>query len=166
MSRCLVALWICVVAALPALAETAPGFFYAERGHWTVSNSPTACRAVNRPPEDFNQAPYNGLQITVRPGDRISVDVFFWPGAFDPTTDHELVLGFGGGAMLTLAASPVMEYMLASEDSVELWGRLQKAKSLSAKLKDDPKLGLTFSLDQIGWVLTALQTCTRTLPKE
>jgi hypothetical protein len=166
MSRCLVALWICVFAALPARAGDAPGFFYAERGHWTVSNSPAACRAVNRPSEDFNYAPYNGLQITVRPGDRISVEVFFWPGAINPGTDHALVLGFGGGAMLTLAATETMGDMLASEDSVELWGRLQKAKMLTAKLKDDPKLALTFSLDQIGWVLTALQTCTRTLPKE
>jgi len=166
MARMLVALWVSVVAVLPALADNAPGFFYAERGHWTVMNYPAACRAVNRPPEDFNQAPFNALQITVRPGNRISVEVFFWPGAVDPDADNALALVFGGGAPLILPATAAMgDYMLASSDSPELWGQLQKAKRLAAKVKDNPRIALSFSLDQIGWVLTALQTCTRTLPK-
>ncbi|MCB1499884.1 MAG: hypothetical protein KDK07_08845 [Bauldia sp.] len=167
MARLLVALTVLVVAVLPVRAADAPSYFYAERGHWTVMNYPAACRAVNRPPVDFNQTPFNALQITVRPGDRISIDVFFWPAAIDPAADNALAFGFGAGTPLILPATAAMgDYMLASADSPELWGRLQKAKMLTAKVKDDPKIALAFSLDQIGWVLTALQTCTRVLPKE
>lgn len=141
--------------------------YYAERGHWTVYNGPTACRALNRPPEDFNAAPFNALQIVVRSGSRIGVEVFFWPGALDPAAAHELALGFGGGTPLVIAANAAMgDYMLASDHSPELWGRLQKAKAVTARVKGDPNLELSFSLDQIGWVLDALTACARTLPKE
>jgi hypothetical protein len=158
-----------ILVALVTLGANAaaaePATYYAERGHWTVYSSPAACRAVNRPPADFNYAPFNALQIAVRPGDRIAVEVFFWPGAIDPAADNALALGFGGGAPLILAATASMgDFMLASEDSPELWGRLQKAKTLSAKVKADPNIALAFSLDQIDWVLTSLQMCSRILP--
>ena len=147
----------------PVSADT----YYAERGHWTIYNGPVACRALNRPPNDFNASPFNALQIVVRPGSRIGVEVFFWPGAIDPAAPAELALGFGGTTPLILAASAAMgDYMLASDDSPELWGRLQKAKALTARVKGDPDLALNFFLDRIDWVLDALTTCARTLPKE
>jgi hypothetical protein len=151
------------LGATTAAAE--PATYHAERGYWTVYNTSSVCRAVNRPPADFNYAPFNALQIAVRPGDRIAVEVFFWPGAVDPAVDNALALGFGGGAPLILPATAAMgDFMLASEDSPELWGRLQKAKTLSARVKADPNIALAFSLDQIDWVLTSLQMCSRTLP--
>jgi hypothetical protein len=158
-----------ILLALVALGATAsvaePATYYAERDHWTVYNTSTVCRAVNRPPQDFNYAPFNALQIAVRADDRIAVEVFFWPGAVDPAVDNALALGFGGGAPLILPATAAMgDFMLVSEDSPELWGRLQRAKTLSARVKADPNIALAFSLDQIDWVLTSLQMCSRTLP--
>ena len=151
-------------AITPASAE---GIYYAERGHWTVYSGAAACRALNRPVEDFNFAPFDALQIVVRPGSRIGVEVFFWPGAIDPGADNDLALGFGGGASLLLPATAMMgDFMLATGDAPELWARLQKAKSLTAKPKSDPKAALSFTLDDIGWVLGALDACSGVLPKE
>ena len=160
-----------ILLAFTALAAAPAGVradtYYVERGHWTVYNGPASCRALNRPPEDFNATPFNALQIVVRPNDRIGVEVFFWPGTVDPAADNALALGLGGSVPLILPATAAMgDYMLASDDSPELWGRLGKAKTLTARVKGDPDLALTFSLEQVGWVLTALQNCARTLPKQ
>jgi hypothetical protein len=82
--------------------------------------------------------------------------VFFWPGAIDPAADNVLALGFGGGAPLLLpATAPMGDFMLATGDAPELWGRLQKAKALTAKPKSDPKAALSFTLRRAGWVLGA-----------
>jgi len=151
-------------ATMPASAQSA---YYAERGHWTVYSGAAACRAINRPVQDFNYAPFDALQIVVRPGNRIGVEVFFWPGAIDPAADNVLALGFGGGPSLLLPATAMMgDFMLATGDAPELWGRLQKAKVLTAKPKSDPKVALSFTLDDIGWVLGALDACSGVLPKE
>ena len=60
------------VAALATAAAAQTGEYYAERGHWIVATSSGGtCRAGNRPPQEFNHAPYNALQFVVRPGNRI-----------------------------------------------------------------------------------------------
>ncbi|MBN9023085.1 MAG: hypothetical protein J0H08_13525 [Rhizobiales bacterium] len=153
------------LAAVPATAQQST--FYVDRGDWTIYNTSAACRAVNRPMADFNAAPFNALQIVVRPGGRIGVEVFFWPGAIDPAAANELALGFGGPTPMILSATtPMGDYVLASKDDPELWSRLGKAKTLTARVKADPNVALAFSLDQIGWVLATLQSCTRILPTE
>lgn len=156
-----------VVACCATAATAQQSTYYAERGHWMVYNGSTACRALNRPGLEFNAAPFNALQIVVRPGNRIGVEVFFWPGAVDPAAENVLALGFGGSApFLVPAAATMGDYMLASDDSTELWGRLQKAKTMTAKPKSDPTITLFFALDEIDWVLGALDACSRVLPKE
>jgi hypothetical protein len=160
-----------LIAALVAGGATAAtaqqSTYHAERGHWTVYSGSTACRALNRPALEFNYAPFNALQIVVRPGNRIGVEVFFWPGAVDPGAENALALGFGGSVPFIVPATAAMgDYMLATGDVPELRERLQKAKALTAKPKSDPKVTLSFSLDQIGWVMGALDACSRVLPKE
>ncbi len=161
--RTLILLAFVTLATAPATAQQST--YYVEHGDWTIYNTSAACRAVNRPMVDFNAAPFNALQIVARPGSRIGVEVFFWPGAIDPSAANELALGFGGPTPMILAATaPMGDYLLASDDSPELWSRLQKAQRLTAKVKADPHVALSFSLDEIGWVLDALQRCTRVLP--
>lgn len=160
-----------IIAALAACGATAAtaeqSTYYAERGHWTVYSGATACRALNRPMADFNFAPFAGLQVVVRPGNRIGVEVFFWPGTVDPDAENALALGFGGSVpFIVPATAPMGDFMLASGDAPELWERLRKAKAMTAKPKSDPKVTLSFALDEIDWVLGALDACSRVLPKE
>ena len=64
-------------------ADAQTNSFYAERGHWLVASNGQVCRALNRPPADFNFAPYDALQIAVRSDNGIGAEVFFWPKAMD-----------------------------------------------------------------------------------
>jgi hypothetical protein len=152
------------LAATPAAAET--NVFYAERGHWTVMNSSTRCYAWNRPAADFNAAPYNALQISVRPKSAISVDVFFWPGAVTMDRAYQLQLYFSAGDV-TLPAKPTIgDYVLASEPDMGLWRKLQDSKTLAVAVVGEPALTTTFTLDGIDWVIDTLTTCSAFLPKE
>jgi hypothetical protein len=165
--RMMMTMMTALVACGASAATAQQSTYFAERGHWMVYNGSTACRALNRPGLEFNAAPFNALQIVVRSGNRIGVEVFFWPGAIDPAIDNALALGFGGSEPFLVPATATMgDYMLASDDSPELWGRLQKAKAMTAKPKNDPTTTLFFALDEIGWVLGALDACSRVLPKE
>jgi hypothetical protein len=149
------------------LAATAPAqtnVFYAERGHWTVMNYPAACRAVNRPAADFNASPYNALQITVRPRSAISIDVFFWPGAVLMDREYELQLAFNSGDMKLPARATIGDYVLASEPDMGLWRKLQDSKSLNVGIVGEPALALSFTLDDIDWVIDTLTACAGLLP--
>ena len=68
---------------------------------------------------------------------------------------------------MTLDANPAMgDYMLsASDDAGRLWAMFQKATTLVVTVEGEPRRDLFFGLDDISWVLTKLQSCTRLLPK-
>ena len=55
------------------------------------------CRALNRPPADFNFAPFDALEIAVRSDNSIGAEVYFWPKAIDPARDYVLKLTFERG---------------------------------------------------------------------
>jgi hypothetical protein len=148
----------------PATAQT--NSYYAERGHWSVWNSSSACMAVNRPAADFNFAPYNALQITVRPRSAISVDVFFWPGAVITERDYKLQLSFNAGDATLPAKATFGDYVLASGPDMGLWRKLEDSSNVSVRVVGEPLLVLAFTLDDIHWVLSALQACSGYLPKE
>jgi hypothetical protein len=152
------------LAATAAEAQT--NIFYAERGHWTVINSATRCYAMNRPFADFNAAPYNALEITAWPKSTISVDVFFWPGAVIMERDYQLQLGFNTGDMTLPAKATIGDYVLASEPDMGLWRKLQDSKTLSVRVGGEPLLVLSFTLDDIDWVIDTLTMCSTFLPKE
>lgn len=157
-----------LAAALTATAADAQtNVFYAERGHWFVGSSSTVCRALNRPPADFNASPYNALQIAVRGDGSIAAEVYFWPAAItNPDRDYVLQLAFNLTETLSLKAKPVMGYMLASEPNVKLWRSFQDSTSLAVAVEGEPALVLHFGLDDMDWVLSMLTTCQRGLPKE
>ena len=50
------------IALLATAAAAQTGTYYAERGHWIVHLGSARLRAGNRPPQEFNYAPYNALQ--------------------------------------------------------------------------------------------------------
>ena len=125
------------------------------------------CRALNRPPADFNFAPFDALQIAVRSDNSIGAEVFFWPGAVDPARDYVLNLDFGTGGRLSLKAkSTIGDYMLSSEPDQKLWRSFQDAAGLTVGVDGEPTLKLYFGLDDIMWVLNRLQSCGSSLPKE
>lgn len=146
--------------------EAQTNVYYAERGHWVVMNSPTACRAENRPAADFNASPYNALQITVRPKSAISIDVFFWPGAVLPERDYKLQLAFNTGDVTLPAKATFGDFVLASEPDMGLWRKLQDSKTLSVRVVGEPLLALSFTLEEIDWVINTLTACSSFLPKE
>jgi hypothetical protein len=160
----ILAVLVMALAATAAQAQT--NVYYAERGHWMVANSTTRCIALNRPAADFNAAPYNALQITVRPKSAISIDVFFWPGAVIMERDYQLQLAFNTGDMKLPAKATVGDYVLASEEDMGLWRKLQDSKTLSIRVVGEPLLALSFTLDDIDWVINTLTACSSYLPKE
>jgi hypothetical protein len=154
---------IAALATTAAQAQTSA--YYAERGHWTVFLLPSACRALNRPPSDFNFAPYDALQIVVRPG-AISVETFFWPLALDKSQAHRLLLRFDQTKDLTLDANAAMgDFMLASAADTKLWRLFEDAEVLTVVVEGEHQLSLQFELGDIGWVMDRLQDCQGLLPK-
>jgi hypothetical protein len=155
-----------VVSATAAYAQSS--FFYAERGYWLVASNGMVCRALNRPPADFNFAPFDALQIAVRSDNSIGAEVYFWPKAIDPTRDYVLKLTFEGppDALSLKAKSAMGDFMLASEPDQKLWRSLQDATGLTVAIEGEPSLKLYFGLDDMMWVLNRLQSCGSILPKE
>ena len=154
-----------VVSATAAYAQTS--FFYAERGYWLVASNGKVCRALNRPPADFNFAPFNALEIAVRSDNSIGAEVYFWPKAIDPARDYVLNLTFEGADALSLKAKSTMgDFMVASEREQKLWRSLQDATGLTVGVEGEPTLKLYFGLDDMMWVLNRLQSCGSSLPKE
>jgi hypothetical protein len=160
-------LFALVAATGTTAAHAQVSSFYAERGYWLVASSGKACRALNRPPADFNFAPYNALQIAARADNSIRVEVSFWPKAIDPARDYVLNLAFDRGDDLKLKAKSAMgDFMLASEPEQKLWRSLQDATGVTIGVSGEESLKLFFALDDMMWVLNRLQSCAGTLPKE
>lgn len=149
-----------------AAAEAQTSTYYAERGRWTIMSGPKYCRALNRPADDFNFAPFAALQIAIDGKGEIGVDVFFWPGAVTPSESYELILDFPSRKdPIALSAHPILgDYMLTSVTDMALWRALQDARYVDARVTGKANLDLRFGLDDIGWVLNALTTCQRVLP--
>jgi hypothetical protein len=95
------ALIFLMAAAVSATAAYAQSSFYAERGYWLVASNGKVCRALNRPPADFNFAPFDALEIAVRSDNSIGAEVYFWPKAVDPARDYVLNFSFDGGDTLS-----------------------------------------------------------------
>jgi hypothetical protein len=149
-------------------AEAQTSTYYAERGYWTVSSGVKFCRALNSPPEDFNYAPYNAFQIAVDGKGAISVDVFFWPGAVMTDRDYRLRLDFPTrkDPIILTARATFGDFVLASGTDLALWRALQDAPSVEVSVEGQELPRLRFGLNDSMWVLNALTTCARVLPKE
>jgi hypothetical protein len=154
-----------VAVLLCAAAQAQNSVYYAERGHWLVANGTNACRALNRPPAEFNYAPYNALQIAVRPG-RIGVEVFFWPQAIDLSRTYRLTLQSGKHTITLDAKATIGDYVLVSAEDPKLWRLFQDGEPLRITVEGEPELELYFGLEDMDWVVKNLDTCLNVLPKE
>ena len=140
--------------------------YYAERGHWTVASGSTSCSAFNRPLEEFNHSPFNGLQIVVERGFRIGVYVMFWPGAVEPVGDYELLLTFDNVNVVKLSAIAFGDYALAVEpaENRDLWKQVQTADDVAATVVGEEQLATFFVLDDPAWLAKSLRDCMTILP--
>jgi hypothetical protein len=94
------------------------------------------------------------------------VEVFFWPGAVNPSGSYRLRLDFGGNDTVTLATTANMgDFMLASANEPGLWCFIQFAKTIRAKVEGESPLELIFGLDDVTWILNNLQRCASLLPR-
>ena len=161
-------IFLAALVAGASAADAQKNSFYAERGYWLVASNGMVCRALNRPPADFNFAPYDALQIAVRSDNSIGAEVYFWPKAIDPARDYVLKLTFEGppDALSLKAKSTMGDFMLTSEPEQKLWRSFQDATGLTVGIDGEPSLTLYFGLDDMMWVLNRLQSCGSTLPKE
>ncbi len=160
-------IFLAAAALSTAAAHAQTNSFYAERGYWLVASNGMVCRALNRPPADFNFAPFGALQIAVRSDNSIGAEVYFWPKAIDPARDYVLKLSFDRGDAMSLKAKSTMgDFMLTSEPDQKLWRSFQDATSLTVGVDGEPSLNLFFGLDDMMWVLNRLQSCGGTLPKQ
>jgi hypothetical protein len=154
-----------VAVLVGATAQAQNSVYYAERGHWMVINGAKACRALNRPPMEFNYAPYNGLQIAARHGG-ISAEVFFWPQAIDLSRTYRMTLQSGKHTITLDAKATIGDYMLVSAEDPKLWRLLQDGEPVRISVEGEPKLELYFGLEDMAWVVQSLDSCLRTVPKE
>ena len=163
--RALIFLAAGAISTAAAHAQTSS--FSAERGYWFVGAIGKACRALNRPPADFNFSPFDALEIVVRSDNSIGAEVYFWPNAIDPARDYVLNLAFQPGDALKLKVKSTMgDFMLAAEPEQKLWRSFQDATGLTVAVDGEPALKLYFGLDDMMWVLNRLQSCGSSLPKE
>jgi hypothetical protein len=106
-----------VILALSAFPVAAQGFLESAGGGWSVMGLPSSCMAFNRPPAEFNFAPFNGLVFHQRKDEALPrIQAMFWPGAF--AEGQAVVLRFrpAGGKRVELKATAQSTYHVATDD--------------------------------------------------
>ncbi len=153
--------FILCLATLPAAA--AP--FLERHAHWTVmAAGPSACMAINRPPEEFNAEPYAALALRQRRGRPALLQVFAWPGVFKPG-DIVTVAITVGGTQTGFPAVAADSYFVEAKEALpaQFIGTLREAHAAQFELSGVPQI-LTFDLTQIEAVMKSLEACMRQLP--
>ena len=150
-------------AAAALLVTTLPAAAFHERhDHWHVMASPLACFAINRPPEEFNAAPYASLSLRQRRGQPLKLQVFAWPGVFKPGERSEIEIG--RGAVTVMPAEAFDSYGVETKDPIPdaALGDMRRERIAQFRVKGLPQL-LMFDMAQIDNVLKSLDACARQL---
>jgi len=144
-------------------ASAAP--FYQQHGHWTVmAAGQAACLAINRPPEEFNAAPFNSLSIRQRRGALPVLQIFVWPDLFKPGEAATLAITIGG-TRIDLPARTFDSYGFETGAlPAELIARLRDGRSAEVVIGGVPQM-LLFNISVLAAVLGALAACERELPR-
>ncbi len=134
-------------------------------GHWTVYNTPGRCHAINRPLNEFNATPFNGLLLSEARGGPIVVTVGFWPGQLGAQAPARLTLRPGDRPAITLAARPVGDYGLETTEPLTA-GFLQDLRTSQTLTVEAAgvRQSLVFDIARIGLVVARLENCARLLP--
>ena len=160
MSRIALACFALALTALPASA--AP--FMEQHGHWTVmAAGPAACMAVNRPPEEFNFAPFNSLALRQRREGPARLQVFAWPGVFKAGETITVTVTIDG-TRTELPARAFDSYIAEAAMPADLRGRLRTARVAQFELSGLPQV-LLFNVSQIENVMKSVEDCVRQLPR-
>lgn len=156
------ALGFLIASAASALA--AP--FMTQHGHWTVmAGGPTACMAVNRPPEEFNVAPFNALSLRQRRGAQPVLQVFTWPDMFKPGQTVTITFTING-TRTEAPAQTADSYIAETKGALpaELIAMLRGARSAQIEITGFPHM-LLFDVSDAEAVLASLEACERQLPR-
>jgi hypothetical protein len=106
-----------VILALSASPVAAQGFLESAGGGWSVIGLPSSCMALNRPPAEFNFAPFNGLVFHQRKDENLPrIQALFWPGAFAEGQAVVLRLKPAGRKAVELEAKAQSTYHIVTND--------------------------------------------------
>ncbi|RYG99417.1 MAG: hypothetical protein EON57_11740 [Alphaproteobacteria bacterium] len=84
---------------------------------WTVVDLGASCIAINRPPAEFNAAPYNAMAFHQLKTDELPrIQAFFWPGALTEGAEVKLQVTPAGQSTVELAAKAVTGFQLVTVD--------------------------------------------------
>lgn len=153
---------VILLGLLPFSASAAPGDVFATSGGWTISQfDKKTCVAVNRPGEEFNVAPFNALWVVQGPGvTNVTLEVFFWPGAFKKKQTGELVVSDGHSAALKFEAIAVETHAFRTTDPVRASDIRRLAISpLMHFATKTVRQELVFDVEHLGRTLDYLEAC-------
>jgi hypothetical protein len=155
------------LTALALLASTcaAPAApFTAQHGHWTVISLPSSCMAFNRPPEEFNGAPFNALGVHQRRDGAPTLQIYVWPDVFKPGQPVDIALARNNRGATDVKGTAASPYHAETPLTAELRGAFSSGRMLEVEIAGVPSR-LFFEIAQLETVLAALQTCAQGLPK-
>lgn len=121
-------LWLKLVRGALALGlilgpiQTAQGETFATAGTWTISKFDSkTCVAVNRPGDGFDIAPFNAMLVTQGPrSSDMTLEVFFWPGAFKENQTGKLLVSDGLGPKIKYDAVAVKSHAFRTIEPVRI----------------------------------------------
>jgi hypothetical protein len=147
-----------------ALPVAAAGTFLVQTDNWFVVSLTNSCFAANRPPNDYNQSPYNSLAIHAPKDGGFLFEVAFWPKSFEAGRAYRLSLRVEGGNSHEIDADAVSDYALKSRSTAAdaFLKELQTAKALGARAQDVPVV-LGFDTTRMTDVLAHLDNCRRVI---
>lgn len=136
----------------PAVAQD---FMPKSLGNWSVLNLGTSCMGINRPPAEFNAAPYNALAFHQFKTDALPrIQAFFWPGALTEGTAVMLQVTPDGQSTVEIPAKAVTSFQVVTDApaSAELLEALTNVPSarVSAAGVDELMLFSTSTLEAVA----------------
>jgi hypothetical protein len=166
MHRCAAA-FVLGLAAQPAMAE---GYFQADMGSWHIFGKGTICTALNRPPLEFNMAPYNALQIRLDDKRQYELSVFFWPDAV-PESVSKIALTAEPNDTIRLKAKLIARDIGMVTVTEPLPQEFVRSLESGARLTflqaevPDSKAKTDFDISAAPQVMAHLQTCAGVLAR-
>lgn len=154
-----------LLLATPTLAADRV-VFQVQHGHWTVASLGSSCTALNRPPEEFNYAPYNALWIKQRAGGDPIIAVHAWPGLFRQGEERKLTLSVQDALPVQLGGSTIDTYAVEARVPIpaDLYRAIRDGRFMEVSI-EGVSSKLAFDIRLLDTVLSTLQSCARMMPK-
>jgi hypothetical protein len=154
-----------ILASLGAARAADRVPFMVQHGHWSVlSHGITACSVENRPPEEFNAAPYNSLSVRQRANGAPVIQIYAWPDALKEGQSVRLTLAVNGLNPVELIAKTPSTLMLEAPLPPDLRKDLRDGRMLEVEVQG-LATRLFFAITHLDAALGTLQDCVQTLPK-